>query len=568
MKLLPFEVWAPHAHDVELVLDTGSFPMARCGRGSWRCEQLARAGTRYRYRIDGKGPFPDPRAEWQPEGVHGPSEVVDHSSFVWSDQEFSPKPLTEAVFYELHVGTFSPEGTYAGVRPHLAHLRDLGVTHLELMPLHAFPGERGWGYDGVALFAPHAAYGSPDDLRDLVQDCHAHGLAVILDVVYNHLGPDGAYAHVFAPYFTSRFKTPWGDAVNFDGPHADAVRAFVLDNALMWLRDYHFDGLRLDACHEMYDHGAQHILEELAIAARHLSSRTGRDYLITAESDLNAPRMVEPRERGGYGLDAHWADDFHHAIHAFCTGERAGIHGDYGSLADVAKALRQGYVYDGQYSTYRKRRHGRPPVGLIPSQLIVFAQNHDQTGNRALGERLGHLLEAQVCKAIAALVLLSPFVPMLFQGEEWAASTPFLYFTEHHEEMGKLVTEGRRRDFETYGWAAGDVPDPQLRETFERSKLRWEELEDPAHHEVLTWHRELLALRATHPSRDAVHVVEFDEDARFLTLHVGDLLVVFNFANRAQDVPRPEGSWTLRLSSTGEESVPMQAHATYIYERS
>ncbi|RYZ66737.1 MAG: malto-oligosyltrehalose trehalohydrolase, partial [Proteobacteria bacterium] len=483
MKSSPFEVWAPKAQKVELVLDDGTYEMTRVERGSWRVEHPGPPGTRYRYLVDGQGPFPDPRSQWQPEGVHGPSAIVDHERHVWNDSAFVPKPLSRAVLYELHIGTFTPEGTYASAERALPHLCELGVTHLELMPIHAFPGVHGWGYDGVALYAPHAPYGTPDELKHFVEACHAHGLAVLLDVVYNHLGPDGAYAGAFAPYFTSRFRTPWGDAVNFDFQQSDGVRAFVVNNALMWLRDYHFDGLRLDACHELYDHGAVHILEELAVEVCHLSARTGRDYVVTAESDLNAPRMVLPRDRGGYGLDAHWADDFHHALHAFFTGERDGIHMDFGSLAYVAKALRQGYVYDGQPSAYRKKKHGRPPSGVAPSQLVVFAQNHDQTGNRAVGERLGHLLERNVSKAIAALVLLSPFVPMLFQGEEWGASTPFLYFTDHHEEMGRLVTEGRRKDFETFGWATGEIPDPQLPDTFQRSKLLWEERTEPAHHE-------------------------------------------------------------------------------------
>lgn len=564
MRSSPFEVWAPNAQRVELVLDSGTYEMKRMERGHWRTVQPSRPGARYRYTVDGKGPFPDPRSPWQPEGVHGPSVIVGHSAFAWQDTAFVQAPLARAVIYELHVGTFSPEGTYAGATKFLPHLRDLGITHIEMMPIHAYPGQRGWGYDGAALYAPHAAYGTPDELKAFIQAAHAQEIAVLLDVVYNHLGPDGAYASVFGPYFTSRFKTPWGDAVNFDSKHSDAVRAFVIGNALMWLRDYHFDGLRLDAVHEIYDHGARHVLEELATEVAHLSSRTGRDYAVIAESDLNAPRLVEPRERGGYGLDAHWADDFHHAVHAFFTGERDGIHMDFGSLADVAKALRQGYVYEGQHSAYRKRSHGRPPVNVTPNKLIVFAQNHDQTGNRALGERLSHLLELHVSKAIAALVLLSPFVPMLFQGEEWGATAPFFYFTDHGDEMGRLVSEGRKRDFEAYGWASGDIPDPQLLDTFERSKLNWNERTENPHRDLLEWHRALMTLRRNLPEQSPVSV-EYDEGAGWLTLQRGHVLVLFNFANRAQAVPLPKGTWSLQMSSHHDGTLePVPAHGTLI----
>jgi len=426
MKSAPFEVWAPKAHQVDLVLESGTFPMERAERGTWRSDRVGKPGTAYRFTIDGHGPYPDPRSPWQPEGVHGPSVVIDHDTFRWNDADFVAKPLSQAVLYEMHVGTFSPTGTYAGAIERLPYLRQLGVTHVEMLPVHAFPGTRGWGYDGVAMYAPFAPYGTPDELKAFIQAAHDHGIAVVLDVVYNHLGPDGAYAGAFAPYFTKHYRTPWGQAVNFDGEQADGVRAFVIHNALMWLRDYHFDGLRLDACHEIYDQGALHVLEALELEVEHLSARTGREYALIAESDLNAPRLVQARERGGYGLAAHWCDDFHHALHAFFTGERDGIHMDFGALGDVAKALRQGYVYDGQPSTFRKRRHGRHPEQVRPSQLVVFAQNHDQTGNRAVGERLSHLLDQNVSMAIAALVLLSPFVPMLFQGEEWGASSPFL----------------------------------------------------------------------------------------------------------------------------------------------
>jgi maltooligosyltrehalose trehalohydrolase len=458
------------------------------------------------------------------------------------------------VIYELHVGTLTPEGTYAAAADRLGYLRDLGITHVELMPLATFPGRRGWGYDGVSLYAPHPAYGTPDELKAFIQHAHDLGLAVLLDVVYNHLGPDGNYLGAFAPYFTSKVKTPWGDAINFDDEHSDEVRAFFIDNALMWLRDYHFDGLRLDAVHAIFDQSAIHVLERLAERVAELDALANRKHVLIAESDFNTPRLVQSVALGGYGLDAHWEDDFHHALHAFLTGERGGYHADFGSLAQVARALEQAYVFDGQYSRYRKRSHGRPPLHVEPSQLVVFAQNHDQTGNRALGERLSHLLERETLEATAALVLVSPFVPMLFQGEEWGASTPFLYFTDHGDELGRLVTEGRRREFAAFDWSDKDVPDPQAEETFLRSKLRWSELDEEPHRNLLEWHRSLIALRRTIPP-DTPAEVAFDETARWLTLRRGSLLAVFNFADESREIPLPEAEWHPRLFEPGAPRI-------------
>lgn len=504
-------------------------------------------GTRYMFRVDGEGPFPDPRSPFQPDGVHGASQTVDHAAFAWNDHAFVPTPMTEAILYELHVGTFSPEGTYEGAARRLPHLADLGITHVEIMPIGAFPGDHGWGYDGTALFAPHAPYGTPDQLKTFVQEAHRLGLAVLLDVVYNHFGPAGNYVERYGSYLTDHYKTPWGDAVNFDDRDCGGVREFVCDNALMWLRDYHFDGLRLDAVHAIHDESALHILEELVARVRQFSEQQGRNYVLIAESDLNAPRLVQPRAFGGYGLDAHWADDFHHALHAYFTGEQDGIHRDFGTLQDVAKALRQAYVYDGQYSEYRGRPFGRTPKNVAPSQLVVFSQNHDQTGNRAHGDRLVHILDEPRSKAIAALVLLSPFVPLLFQGEEWGASSPFLYFSDHESKLGKQIAEGRRRDFEKFGWAGSDIPDPQARDTFEKSQLHWSELEEPRHGDILTWYRALIALRPCF--QKAAPEVHFDEIRRWLTMRRGDWLVALNLADQTQRVPLPEAEWQLRLAS-------------------
>jgi len=552
---MKFQVWSPLAKSIELVLEHGALEMARDAHNWWSVEAAdVTAGAKYQFRVDGSGPFPDPRSPWQPHGVHGPSVVLDHSSFHWENEGFIAKPLAEAVIYELHVGTFTSEGTYAAAADRLGYLRDLGVTHVELMPLASFPGARGWGYDGVALYAPHPAYGTPDELKAFIQHAHGLGLAVLLDVVYNHLGPDGNYLGVFGPYFTSRFKTPWGDAMNFDDAHSDEVRTFFIENALMWLRDYHFDGLRLDAVHAIIDENATHFLEQLAARVAELSAVSGRPLVLIAESDLNNPRLVHSPARGGYGLDAHWEDDFHHAIHSFFTGERGGYYADFGSLGDVAKTLEQGYVLDGQYSAFRKRTHGRPPLDIAPHQLVVCAQNHDQIGNRALGERLSQLVDASALQAISALVLLGPFTPMLFQGEEWGARTPFLFFTDHHDELGRAVTEGRQREFAAFAWEGVEVPDPQAPETFLRSKLRWEEIDDPACREMLEWHRSLIALRRTIPSGTPVDV-RYDEAARWLTLRRGSLLAVFNFAEEPREISLPEAHWHPRLFEEGTPSI-------------
>lgn len=568
-----FSVWAPLAQSVKLELADGMHPMQLGEWGWWSVDEPAVSGeTRYRFTVDDGPPRPDPRSRWQPDGVHGASCVWDTAGLARRERTpFTARPLEEAIIYEMHIGTFTPEGTYAAARPRLAHLRDLGVTHLEVMPLATFPGERGWGYDGVYFYAPHPAYGTPEDLADFIDDCHRHGLAVLLDVVYNHLGPDGNYLGYYAPYFTSHWKTPWGDAVNFDGPESDGVRAFVIENALMWLRDYRFDGLRLDAIQAIIDSRAYHILEELAERVRGLARESSRRLLVIAESDRNDPRLVRPPEIGGYGLDGHWADDFHHAMHVFFTGEEGGYVSDYAGLSDIVRAVQQGYVYIGQYSRFRRHSHGRPPVGVAPHQLVVCAQNHDQIGNRALGERLGMLLSPEKIKAVSALTVLAPFTPLLFQGEEWGAQTPFLYFTDHHEpELARMVTEGRKREFSAFRWEAEAVPDPQERTTFIHSKLRWEELERPERQDILEWHRTLIELRHRQPAGErSDREAQADESARWLVLRTGRVLCVFNFAAGAQRVPVPGGAWkrvaaTCALSSPGDE---MPSWSTAVWER-
>ena len=553
-------VWAPEAHTVELVTAAGREPLSKAVSGWWlRAEPIA-PGTDYRFSLDGADPLPDPRSPWQPEGPHGPSRALDHSRFEWSDSGWDPGPLADAVIYECHIGTFTPEGTFDAAIDRLDHLVELGVTALELLPVAEFPGRRGWGYDGVDLYAPHHAYGGPDGLKRLIDAAHSRGLAVIVDVVYNHLGPDGNYLGAFAPYFTDRYATPWGQALNFDGPDSIQVRSFFIENTLMWLRDYHFDGVRLDAIHAIIDTSAIHFLEELQDQVETLQERLGRTLWVIAESDLNDPRVIQRRDRGGFGLDAQWSDDFHHALHSVLTGETSGYYSDFWSLAQIAKALRNAFVYDGAYSRYRRRVHGKRPADIPGCRFLGYLQNHDQIGNRAQGERSSALMTPELLKVGATLVLTAPFVPMLFQGEEWGASTPFLYFTEHNPELGRLVSEGRKKEFAAFGWDESEIPDPQDPATFERSKLDWRELEDPHHADILAWHRDLLRLRRDHPElRDGAMSeikIEHHDRERWIVIEKGSLTIACNLAVEPRSVPlRSERTGRLVLASGKEPQV-------------
>jgi len=528
---------------VELVLGEVRHALTRHPDGWWTADvPEAGPGTDYAFAIDGGDPVPDPRSPWQPNGIHGPSRLVDHAAFPWTDAGWRPPALADGIVYELHVGTFSPEGTFDGARARLDHLVDLGVTHVELMPVAEFSGDHGWGYDGVDLFAPKAAYGGPEGLKRLVDAAHGRGLAMILDVVYNHVGPAGNYLETFGPYFTRRYCTPWGPAVNLDDAGSDEVRRFLCDNAKGWLRDYHFDGLRLDAVHALFDQSALHFLEQLAGEVASLGAELGRTLVLVAESDLNDPRVVRPSEQCGYGIDAQWSDDFHHALHAFLTGERDGYYADFGRLQDVADALERVFVYDGRYSAHRRRRHGRPVGDLPRTRFLGYLQNHDQVGNRAAGERSAHLVSPPHLRAAAALVLLGPFVPMLFHGEEWGTRAPFQYFTDHRDpRLADAVRHGRRSEFRAFGWDPESVPDPQDEETFRRSGLRWSELEEDHHRALLDWHRRLIHLRRAHPAlRDGdprATRVRFDEEGRWLVLRRRQMAVVCNFAESRRKVP-------------------------------
>ncbi len=475
--------------------------MAELDRGWWEVSDAAAGpGTRYGFSIEGREARPDPRSPSQPDGVLGLSQVVEHSRHWWTDSSWRGLSLPGLVLYELHVGTFSPEGTFDGVIKRLPHLVDLGVNAIELMPVAEFSGNRGWGYDGVDFFAPHHAYGGAAGLKQLVDACHAAGLGVVLDVVYNHAGPVGNFLDEFGPYFADRYRTTWGTSFNFDGAGSDEVRRFVIDNALMWIREYHIDGLRLDAVHAIVDQSPQHILEQLASEVDALSAALHRSVLLIAETNANDPRLVRSRDAGGDGLDAAWADDWHHALHVALTGERSGYYEDFSSPELLGKALRQAWVYDGMWSRHMDKTRGRKPTGVPAHAFVVATQNHDQVGNRAAGERLAALVDEGRLKAAAALLLTTPFTPLLFQGEEWAASTPFLYFTDHADPgLGNAVAEGRRREFAAFGWTR-EVPDPQGPYTFERSKLDWNELDEPYHRDMLHWYRDLIALRQRLPA--------------------------------------------------------------------
>lgn len=538
-----FKVWAPQARQVELEIGDERVAMHKTAGGWWNVDlPSAGAGMDYAYRLDGGPPMPDPRSPWQPNGPMKPSRTVDHAEFKWTDHHWQSRPLSAAVIYEAHTGTFTPEGTFEAMIGKLDHIRELGATHLELMPVAEFDGSRGWGYDGVDLFAPFHGYGGPAGLKKLVDACHAKGLGVIMDVVYNHFGPSGCFLGQFGPYFTERHQTPWGDAVNFDGPGSDEVRRFVVDNAVMWPRDYHIDGLRLDGIHAIIDTSAVHILEELDDEIDELSTRLGRHLFLIAESDLNNPRVVQSREIGGYGMDAQWSDDFHHALHVALTGERDGYYADFQGLADLPRVLRHAFLYDGRHSACRGRRHGRPVVGLSGHKFLGYMQNHDQIGNRARGDRMTHLVSVDRAKLGAAMVLTSPFVPMVFQGEEWAASSLFQYFTGFEDtDLGRAVSEGRRHEFSSFGWKPEDVPDPQAPETFERSKLDWRELEDKPHATMLQWYRDLIRLRQRFGDLSNGHMdmvtATLDEQAARLVVGRGRFAVFLNFGREAAAFP-------------------------------
>jgi len=562
-----FQVWAPLAEKVEVHISGSSssdiwIPMKprNCGYHEIMAEKVF-PGSIYRYRLDGKKELADPASQFQPQGVHGPSQIVD-PSFAWGDGAWSGLPLQSYILYEIHVGTFTREGTFDAIIPRLNALVELGVTAIELMPVAQFPGNRNWGYDGVFPFAVQDSYGGPFELKRLVKACHHHGLAVVLDVVYNHLGPEGNYFAHFGSYFSDRYRTPWGHAINFDGPESDEVRQFFIQNALYWVSEFHFDALRLDAVHAIFDQTAVPFLQELADAVHECGDKLNRRIHVISESSLNDTRLLKPKALGGYGFDAQWNDDFHHSLHTLLTSEREGYYQDFGKLQDLAKSYAEGYVYSGQYSAYRRRRHGHSSQDVASHRFVVCAQNHDQIGNRRRGERLSQLVAFASLKLAAGVVLLSPFVPLLFMGEEYGETSPFLYFTSHADsDLIEAVRNGRKREFSSFGWQ-GEIPDPQAETTFESSKLNRPGEGSDSHHTLYEFYRELIRLRTllpclSIPTKENLQVIGFEEEkALFVSRRSGEeeAVVVFNFGDAPVllDLPLRSGDWQKRMDSAEE----------------
>jgi maltooligosyltrehalose trehalohydrolase len=555
-----FETWAPRASRLALKINDSILPMdGPDEQGWWRLEvENAGPGTDYGFQIDdNSSAYPDPRSLWQPHGVHGLSRIYDQSAFAWTDGGYQPAPLTGGIVYELHIGTFTPEGTLDAAIGKLDHLVNLGITHVELMPVAAFDGIHGWGYDGVALFAVHEPYGGPDALKRFVNAAHEKGLAVLLDVVYNHFGPSGNYTGQFGPYTIDSHHTPWGGAVNLEGPRSNVVRRFFCDNALMWMRDFHMDGLRLDAVHAYVDRSASHFLEQLATETRTLEAMLAKRKVLIAESDSNDPRIVTAPEAGGYGIDAQWSDDFHHALFSVLNrGPLEGYYVDFGSIAQLAKALEETFVYDGIYSGHRKRVHGKSARNLPQDRFLGFIQNHDQVGNRAVGERLQENTGFERAMMAAAVVMMAPFIPMIFQGEEWATSSPFQYFADHQDAaLAKAVSEGRKHEFEAFGWNPEMIPDPEKPGTFLSSKLNWDEAGTGDHARMLAWYRDLIGLRRSTAALNNGEAgntrAAFDEKEKWITFKRGEILVLCNLGEREREFPVPPNSTLLLASVPG-----------------
>ena len=546
-------VWAPAAQTVELHLPdqdrlVGMIPVPG---GWWTAPFDLEPGTDYAFRVDGSPNRPDPRSALQPDGVHGPSRTVDPDTWRWTDQNWAGRDLRGSVIYELHVGTFTPEGTLDAAVSRLGHLVDLGVDIVELMPLAAFPGKAGWGYDGVGLWAVHEAYGGPDALARFVDAAHNAGIGVCLDVVYNHLGPSGNYLSVFGPYFTPAHHTPWGEAVNYDHDGSQQVRAFVIDSALRWMRDFHIDALRLDAIHEIKDDAAaaatpqRHVLAELSDAVAALSIELGRPLSLVAEADLNDVGVITPTSEEppakvpSLGMTAQWADDVHHALHVRLTGEDQGYYGDFAEVGAWAKAYGRAFLHNGTWSTFRERNWGAPvPEDTDPRRFVVFGSDHDQVGNRAVGDRPSAILDDAALAATAALVLLSPYTPMLFMGEEWGTRTPFQFFTDHEEDdLARSVSEGRVREFAGFGWDADEIPDPQAAATVEASRLRWSELDEAEHARMLAWYQALTTLRRNLDWSQRTAWPQVDEIDDVLMVTYDDIVVAANLSGQERPAP-------------------------------
>lgn len=559
-----FVLWAPFLKEVTVRIVSPQERIILMERNSWGYWRVAVdrifPETLYFYRLEGTLDRPDPASNFQPKGVHGPSQVIDHSPFQWEDENWSGIPLEEMIIYELHVGTFTPEGTFEAIIPRLDDLCDLGINAINIMPVSQFPGERNWGYDGVYPFAVQNSYGGPEGLKRLVNACHKRDMAVILDVVYNHLGPEGNYLGDLGPYFTEKYQTPWGRAINLDDAHSDHVRNFFIENALFWFRHYHIDSLRLDAIHGIYDMSAKPFLQELAGKVEDFSNERGRKFYLIAESDLNDVRAIRPRESAGYGIDAQWCDDFHHSLHTLLTGEKTGYYIDFGKIEHLVKAFKEGFVYSWQYSIYRKRCHGSSSKDRPAHQFVVFSQNHDQVGNRTLGERLSKLLSFEALKLAACAVLLSPYIPLLFMGEEYGEESPFLYFVSHSDpDLIAAVREGRKGEFQAFQWQ-GEPPDPQSPETFLQSRLRWEKRTEGEHKVLFEFYRQLIQLRREIPAlanldKNSLEVSGMEEERliflrRWHNESQAFCVMNFNKKDMAFRISLPKGRWKKIIDSS------------------
>jgi maltooligosyltrehalose trehalohydrolase len=571
-----FRVWAPNRErvDVHIVApQERRVPMQKGADGYFEAiVEDCGEGARYLYVLDGQTERPDPASRRQPDGVHGASEAIG-SDFDWQDHAWKGLALEDYVVYELHVGTFTQEGTFDAVIPQLDQLKELGVTVVELLPVAQFPGSRNWGYDGTYVSATQASYGGPRALKRLVDACHQRGLAIALDVVYNHVGPEGNYLSEFGPYFTDRYKTPWGLALNFDGAHSDFVRWYFIHNALQWIDEFHIDALRVDAVHAIIDHSAEPFLQDLNVAVHERARELGRTVISIAESDLNDPRVIMPREQFGLDFDSQWMDDYHHSLHALLTGEQDGYYSSFPlRVSNLARVMEHGYLFIGQHSPYRGRKYGAKPVTRNGAQFVVSIQNHDQVGNRMLGDRLSNLVSVEKQRLAAAAIILSPFVPMLFMGEEYGEKAPFQYFTSHSDEaLIEAVRKGRLEEFDDFVWS-GDPPDPHAEETFQRSKLDWSSLERAKHASVRRWYKALLLLRRAHPalrSLDLDSLEAIADDAKNVLLvrrwsGAQQALVAFNFSDETQSVDAPFGEWRVLLDTNAKIDdglVTLPAHS-------
>lgn len=562
-----FVVWAPDAETVDVVFKERDEPVSleKVEHGYWKNTiSGVKPGSLYQFLLDGKKKHPDPASRSQPEGVHSWSRVIEQNNFSWTDKDWKGLPLSEMILYELHIGTYTEAGTFEAMLEKLDHLKELGINTVEIMPVSQFPGNRNWGYDGVYPFAAQDSYGGAKGLKKLVNTCHENGFAVILDVVYNHMGPEGNYLSEYGPYFTDKYKTPWGSALNFDDKYSDEVRNFFIQNALMWLEEFHFDGLRLDAIHEIIDRGARPFLRELSRQVDKLEDRTGRNYVVIAESDLNDVKIVNPYEKGGFGIEGQWVDDFHHSLHTILTGEKDGYYQDFGEISQLAKSFEQGFVYDGVYSEFRKRKVGNDPSNLPPSKFVISIQNHDQVGNRMLGDRLAKLVSPEELKLAAGIMLISPLTPMLFMGEEFAEDQPFQYFVSHEDpELVKAVQEGRKREFKYFfSEGEGEFPDPQSRETFNNSKLNWSFKNNDQKRMIFEYYKELIRLRKNgsfETFRNTITRIEVDEDHQLIRVSAekkenGKAFAVFNFNSSAREINLPKSkSWNLLIASADEK---------------